>query len=108
MNHSPGHTSQSDHPPNGQIRELTREQGLAFLDREARRYLQMSAEEFIRAHMRSRLATVQPYSSVMDGLPSRSFSITASSSMKALVVLGRFTQWPTTSRLSISTEGLGP
>jgi hypothetical protein len=34
---------------NGQIRELTREEGLALLDREARRYLQMTAEEFIRA-----------------------------------------------------------
>lgn len=37
------------HSTNGQIRELTREEGLALLDREARRYLQMSAEEFIRA-----------------------------------------------------------
>ena len=37
------------HSRNGQIRELTREEGLALLDREARRYLQMSAEEFIRA-----------------------------------------------------------
>ena len=37
------------HPTNGQIRELTREEGLALLDREARRYLHMSAEEFIRA-----------------------------------------------------------
>jgi hypothetical protein len=34
---------------NGQVRELTREEGLALLDREARRYLQISAEEFIRA-----------------------------------------------------------
>jgi hypothetical protein len=34
---------------NGQIRELTREEGLALLDREARRRLHMSAEEFIRA-----------------------------------------------------------
>ena len=36
-------------PTNGQIRELTHEEGLALLDREARRYLQMTAEEFIRA-----------------------------------------------------------
>jgi hypothetical protein len=34
---------------NGHIRELTREEGRALLDREARRYLDMSAEEFIRA-----------------------------------------------------------
>jgi hypothetical protein len=34
---------------NGQVRELTREEGLALLDRETRRYLQISAEEFIRA-----------------------------------------------------------
>lgn len=32
----------------GQIRALTREEGLALLDREARWYLQMSAEAFIR------------------------------------------------------------
>ena len=37
------------HPTNGNIRELTREEGLALLDREARQYLQMSGEEFIRA-----------------------------------------------------------
>jgi hypothetical protein len=37
------------HSSNGQIRELTREEGLALLDREARRYLQMSAEQFIKA-----------------------------------------------------------
>jgi hypothetical protein len=36
-------------PTNGQIRELTREEGLALLDRETRRYLQMSAEEFMQA-----------------------------------------------------------
>jgi hypothetical protein len=36
-------------PTNSQIRELTREEGLALLDREARRRLCMSAEEFIRA-----------------------------------------------------------
>jgi hypothetical protein len=34
---------------NGQIRELTREEGLALLDREAQRYLHMSAEQFIKA-----------------------------------------------------------
>lgn len=34
---------------NGQIRELTHEEGLALLDREARRYLHMSAEEFLQA-----------------------------------------------------------
>jgi len=34
---------------NGQIRELTREEGLALLDREARRRLNMSAEAFIQA-----------------------------------------------------------
>ena len=35
---------QDDH-----IRELTHEEGLALLDRAARRYLHMSAEDFIRA-----------------------------------------------------------
>jgi hypothetical protein len=34
---------------NGQIRELTRAEGLALLDREAQRYLHMSAEQFIKA-----------------------------------------------------------
>jgi hypothetical protein len=34
---------------NGAIRELTSEEWMAFVDREARRYLHMSAEEFIRA-----------------------------------------------------------
>jgi hypothetical protein len=34
---------------NGQIRELTREEGLALLDREAQRYLHMRAEQFIKA-----------------------------------------------------------
>jgi hypothetical protein len=34
---------------NGHIRELTREEGIALLDREARRRLHMSGEEFIRA-----------------------------------------------------------
>jgi hypothetical protein len=34
---------------NGQIRELTHEEGLALLDREAQRSLHMSAEQFIKA-----------------------------------------------------------
>ena len=34
---------------NGQIRELTHEEGLALLNREAQRYLHMSAEQFIKA-----------------------------------------------------------
>jgi hypothetical protein len=34
---------------NGHARELTREEGLALLDQAARRYLQMSAEQFIKA-----------------------------------------------------------
>jgi hypothetical protein len=34
---------------NGQIRELTREEGKALLDTAARRYLDMSADEFIQA-----------------------------------------------------------
>jgi hypothetical protein len=34
---------------NGRIRELTREEGLALLDREAQRSLHMSAEQFIKA-----------------------------------------------------------
>jgi hypothetical protein len=38
-----------DQTRNGHIRELSREEGLELLDREARRYLHMSAEEFIRA-----------------------------------------------------------
>ena len=37
------------HTTNGQIRELTREEGRVLLDREAQRYLQMSAEQFIKA-----------------------------------------------------------
>jgi hypothetical protein len=34
---------------NGHIRELTPEEGLALLDQAARRYLNMSADEFIHA-----------------------------------------------------------
>jgi hypothetical protein len=34
---------------NGQVRELTREEGMELLDRAARQRLQMSGEEFIRA-----------------------------------------------------------
>jgi len=36
-------------PTNGQIRELTREEGMDLLDRAARQRLHMSGEEFIRA-----------------------------------------------------------
>jgi len=34
---------------NGEIRELTREEARALLDRETRRYLGMSVEEFVHA-----------------------------------------------------------
>jgi hypothetical protein len=37
------------HTTNGQIRELTREEGRALLDHQARHYLGMSGEEFIQA-----------------------------------------------------------
>ena len=37
------------HAANGQVRELTREEGMDLLDRAARQRLQMSGEEFIRA-----------------------------------------------------------
>jgi hypothetical protein len=34
---------------NGHVRELSREEGFALLEREAQRYLHMSAEQFIQA-----------------------------------------------------------
>ncbi len=37
------------HATNGQVRELTQEEGMALLDREAQRYLHMSAEQFMKA-----------------------------------------------------------
>ena len=36
-------------PSNGQVKELTQQEGKALLDQAARRYLKMSADEFIQA-----------------------------------------------------------
>jgi hypothetical protein len=47
------------------IRELTREEGWALLDREARRYLGMSADEFIQAWESGKFADNPDQSDVM-------------------------------------------
>jgi DNA-directed RNA polymerase specialized sigma subunit len=50
---------------NEHIRELTREEGRALLDREARRYLGMSADEFIQAWESGKFADNPDQSDVM-------------------------------------------
>ena len=50
---------------NGQIRELTREEGRELLDCEARRYLGMSADEFIQAWESGKFADNADQSDVM-------------------------------------------
>jgi hypothetical protein len=50
---------------NEHIRELTREEGRALLDREARRYLGMSGDEFIEAWESGKFADNPDQSDVM-------------------------------------------